>query len=78
MKSMPLFKVTGANGTTAKQAGAPGTSSSLPRLIKYVCYYNSSFNHLLGSFEEHIHTEYQEPQRPLVLRGHVTSASFKQ
>ena len=62
MKSMPLFKVTGANGTTAKQAGAPGMSSSLPRLIKYVCYYNSSFNHQLGSFEEHIHTEYQEPQ----------------
>ena len=40
MKSMPLFKVTGANGVTAKQDGAPGTSSSLPRLIKYVCYYN--------------------------------------
>ena len=48
MKSMPLFKVTGANGITAKQAGAPGTSS-LPRLMKYVCYYNSSFNHQLGS-----------------------------
>ena len=46
---MPLFKVTGANGINAKQAGAPGTSSSLPRLIKYVCYYNSSFNHQLGS-----------------------------
>ena len=44
MRSMPLFKVTSANGITAKQAGAPGTSSSLPRLIKYVCYYNSSFN----------------------------------
>ena len=57
---MPLFKVTGANGITAKEA--PGTSTSLPRLIKYVCFYNSSFNHQLGSFEEHIHTEYQEPQ----------------
>ena len=30
MKSMPLFKVTGANGITAKKAGAAGTSSSLP------------------------------------------------
>ena len=50
MKSMPLFKVTGANGISAKQAGAPGTSSSLPRLIEYVCYYNSSFNHQLGSW----------------------------
>ena len=51
MKSMPLFKVTGANGITAKQTGAPGTSSLLPRLIEYVCYYNSkcSFNHQLGS-----------------------------
>ena len=39
MKSMPLFKVTGANGITAEQAGAPGTSSLLPRLIEYVCYY---------------------------------------
>ena len=45
---MPLFKVTGSNGITAKQAGAPGTSSSLARLIEYVCYYNSSFNHQLG------------------------------
>ena len=49
MKSMPLFKVTGANGITAEQAGAPGTSSSLPRLIEYVFYYNSSVNHQLGS-----------------------------
>ena len=49
MKSMPLFKVAGANGITAKQAGAPGTSSALPRLVEYVCYYNSSFNHQLGS-----------------------------
>ena len=57
---MPLFKVTGANGITAKQA--PGTSTWLPRLIKYVCFYNSAFNHQLGSCEEHIHTEYQEPQ----------------
>ena len=57
---MPLFKVTGANGITAKQA--PATSTWLPRLIKYVCFYNSSFNHHLGGCEEHIHTEYQEPQ----------------
>ena len=35
MKSMPLFKVTGANGITGKQAGAPSTSSSLPRLIEH-------------------------------------------
>ena len=49
MKFMPLFKVTSANSITAKQAGALGTLSSLPRLIKYVFYYNSSFNHQLGS-----------------------------
>ena len=36
MKFMPLLKVTSANGITAQQAGAPGTLSSLPRLIKYV------------------------------------------
>ena len=35
---MPLLKVTNANNITGKQGGAPGTSSSLPRLIKYVWY----------------------------------------
>ena len=70
MKSIPLFKVTGAHDITGKQAGAPGTSSLLPGLIKFVWYYNSSFNHQLGSlptdfpclrqiFEENIHTENQ-------------------
>ena len=44
-----IFTLTGANSIIAKQAGAPGTSSSLPILIKYVCYYNSSITHQLGS-----------------------------
>ena len=39
MKSTPLFELTGANSITAKQSGAPGTSSLLPRLIEYVRYY---------------------------------------
>ena len=43
-----IFTLTGVNGITAKQSGAPGTSSSLPILIKYVCYYNSSITHQLG------------------------------
>ena len=29
MKSMPLFKVTGANGITGKQAGAPHAGSAV-------------------------------------------------
>ena len=38
MKSMPLLSVTSANGITTNilKAAAPGMSSSLPRLIKYV------------------------------------------
>ena len=48
-----IFTLTGANGMTAKQAGAPDTSSSLPILIKYVCYYNSSITHQLGSCSQH-------------------------
>ena len=74
MKSMPLFKVTGANGISAKQSGAPGTSSSLTRLIEYVCYYSitvlliisleashrfSVFTTDSKLFMEHIHTENQ-------------------
>jgi len=33
-----IFTLTTANNITSKQAGAPGTSSSLPILIKYVWY----------------------------------------
>ena len=68
MKSMPLLKVNNANNITAKQAGAPGTSSSLPRLIKYVWY--SSATHAKSTlasflpqiqkiFDKHIYTENQ-------------------
>ena len=50
MKSMPLFKVTGANGISAKQAGAPGTSSSLPRLIRgEFCY--EIFKNAVGDWQ---------------------------
>ena len=37
---MPLLKVTSPNGITTEilMAGAPGMSSSLPRLIKHVLY----------------------------------------
>ena len=68
MKSMPLLKVTNANNITAKQAGAPGTSSSLPRLIKYV-WYSSAWKlanvdfacvpQIQKIFDKHIYTKNQ-------------------
>ena len=77
MKSMPLFKVTGANGTTAKQAGAPGTPSSLPRLIKYTTITVPLIISLEALRSIYI-LNIKNLNRPLVLRGHVTNASFKQ
>ena len=51
---MPLFKLTGANGITAEQAGAPGASSAWKLANRFSVFMAHS-----KLFEEHIHTENQ-------------------